>query len=42
MIPSIRCYVPTSVELLGPTTPKVFKPGPTTSPVFKPDWHFWN
>ena len=26
MIPSILCYVPASVELLGPTTPD-FKPG---------------
>jgi len=26
------CYVPPSIELLGPTTP-VFKPGSTTTPV---------
>ena len=33
MIPSILCYVPPSIELLGPTTPKDLKPGPTT-PLF--------
>src|SRR6218665_3878058 len=27
---SIRCYVPPSVEVLGPTSLSVFKPGPTT------------
>ena len=26
-LPSIICYVPPSIELLGPTTPPVFKPG---------------
>jgi len=36
-IPSILCYVPPSVELLGPTctTSPVFKPEPTTSPRFQ-------
>jgi len=35
MIPSFLCYVPPSVELLGPTTSSVFKFGPTTSPRFQ-------
>src|SRR6218665_664086 len=34
-IPSILCYVPPSVELLGPTTSPVFKPEPTTSQRFQ-------
>jgi len=38
MIPSIMCYVPPSVEFLGPTTPNFQT---TTSPDFKPDWRVW-
>jgi len=30
IIPSIMCYVPPSVERLGPTTNPDFKPGSTT------------
>ena len=33
MIPSILCYVPQSIELLGLTTRQFFKPRPTT-PMF--------
>ena len=34
---SVLGYVPLSVELLGLTTRKVFKPGPMTPLVLKPD-----
>jgi len=37
IIPSILCYVPLSVELLGPTNPQFSNPDPRP-PVFKPDW----
>jgi len=36
MIPSIMCYVHT-VEVLGPTTPPVFKPGSTTPQISNMD-----
>src|SRR6218665_1733206 len=36
MIPSNLCYVPPSVDFLGPTTPPVFKSRFSTPSVFKP------
>jgi len=36
MMPSVLCYVPPSVELLGPTTPR-FRTWTDNPPVFKPD-----
>jgi len=36
------CYVPPSVEILGPTTPPVFKPGLTSPPDFRPNWRRWS
>jgi len=41
MIPSILCYVPQSIELLGLTTRQFFKPRPTTTHVYKPHWRRW-
>jgi len=35
MIPPILSYMPSSVELLGPTTPPIYKPKPTTPLVFQ-------
>ena len=37
-MPSILCYVPPSVEFLGPKIPSVIKSGPTTPP-FSNQYH---
>ena len=39
--PSILCYEPPSVEILGPTTPTQFLNSDPRPPVFKLDWRLW-
>ena len=41
IIPSILCYVPSSVDFLGPTTPPCSQTRTHDTPVFKPDWCLW-